>query len=94
MKVTVELLGLSRLAAGQKEVTLQVDDSATFRDIIRDLGRRYPKMIGNVIKPDGESLQRPNVLNQNAKRMIREEQMDEHPSDGDRIILMSISAGG
>jgi len=94
MRVTVELLGLSRLAAGQKEITLDLDENATFRDIVRALARRYPAMIGNVIQPDGETLQRPNTFNQNARRMIQEKHMDEHPCDGDRIILMSISAGG
>lgn len=94
MRVTVELLGLSRLAAGQKEVSLDLEDDATFRDVVRALACRYPKMVGNVIQPDGETLQRPNILNQNAKRMIQPEQMSDHPTDGDRVILMSISAGG
>jgi len=47
-----------------------------------------------VIQPDGETLQTPNILNLNARRMIQASQMDDSPSDGDRIILMSISAGG
>jgi hypothetical protein len=51
-------------------------------------------MIGNVIQPDGDTLQTPNIFNLNAKRMIQASQMDGSPSDGDRIILMSVSAGG
>ena len=94
MRVRVELLGLSRLAAGAKEITLDLEEDTTFRDIVRMLSTRYPKMIGNVIQPDGETLQSPNILNLNAKRMIQANQMDDSPSDGDRIILMSISAGG
>ena len=94
MRIHVELLGLSRLAAGAKEVALDLEEDTTFRDIVRMLGARYPKMIGNVIQPDGETLQTPNIFNLNAKRMIQASQMDGSPSDGDRIILMSISAGG
>ena len=94
MRVRVELLGLSRLAAGAKEITLGLEEGTTFRDIVRMLGTRYPEMIGNVIQPDGETLQTPNIFNLNAKRMIQTGQMDDSPSDGDRIILMSISAGG
>ena len=94
MRVRVELLGLSRLAAGAKEITLDLEEDATFRDIVRMLGTRYPEMIGNVIQPDGETLQVPNIFNLNAKKMIQAGQMDDSPSDGDRIILMSISAGG
>ena len=94
MRVKMELLGLSRIAAGAKEITLDLEQGATFRDIVRVLGTRYPAMIGNVIQPDGETLQAPNILNHNAKQMIQASQMDDSPSDGDRIILMSMSAGG
>jgi len=94
VRIHVELLGLSRLAAGAKEITLDLEEGTTFRDIVRLLGDRYPKMIGNVIQPDGETLQPPNIFNLNTKRMIQASRMDDSPSDGDRIILMSISAGG
>ena len=94
MRITVELLGLSRIAAGQKQITLDLPEDATFRDIVRGLGTRYPAMIGNVIQCDGGTLQRPNILNLNTKRMIQAGEMDDRPSDGDRVILMSISAGG
>lgn len=94
MRIHMDFLGLSRLAAGVKEIALDLEEGTTFRDIVRTLGTRYPKMIGNVIQPDGEMLQTPNIFNLNAKRMIQASQMDDSPSDGDRIILMSISAGG
>lgn len=94
MRVQVELLGVSRLVTGLKEITLDVEEGTTFRDIVRMLGTKYPAMIGDVIQPDGETLQAPNILNLNARRMIQASQMDESPNDGDRIILMSMSAGG
>jgi len=94
MRVHLEFLGLSRLAAGVREITLDLEEGTTFRDIVRMLSATYPGMIGNVIQPDGETLQVPNIFNHNAKRMIQASQMSESPSDGDRIILMSISAGG
>ncbi|MBN1978818.1 MAG: MoaD/ThiS family protein [Anaerolineae bacterium] len=94
MRVHLELFGLSRIAAGTKELLLELEEGTTFRDIVRLLSVKYPDMIGNVINPDGETLHPPNTFNLNAKRMIRPNQMDEFPSDGDRIVLMSISAGG
>ena len=94
MRVQMEFLGLSRFAAGAKGITLDLETGTTFRNIVRLLATRYPAMIGNVIQPDGETLQPPNVFNLNAKRMIQASQMGESPSDGDRNILMSISAGG
>jgi molybdopterin converting factor small subunit len=100
MHVRVEMLGLSRLVTGEREVSLELDDEATYRDLVRALSARYPALIGNVIQSDRESLQAPNIFNLNAKHMIQSKQManrlaDElQPSDSYRIILMSMSAGG
>ena len=94
MHVQLELFGLSRIAAGTKELSLELEEGTTFRDIVSLLSVKYPDMIGNVINPDGETLHPPNIFNLNAKRMIQPDQMDGRPEDGDRIILMSISAGG
>ncbi len=94
MRVPIEFFGLARVVTGQKEITLDVEEGATFRDIVRKLAVIYPGLVGNVIRPDGASLQHPNIFNVNARRMIRADQMDESPKDGDRIILMSMSAGG
>jgi molybdopterin converting factor small subunit len=94
MRIHVELFGLSRIAAGTKELSLELEENTTFREIVQLLSKRYPDMVGNVINPDGETLHPPNIFNLNAKRMIQPDQMDGRPEDGDRIILMSISAGG
>lgn len=94
MKIDLELFGVARLVARQKVICLEVAKGATFRDIVRALGARYPQMVGDVIRPDGESLQEPNIFNLNARSMIQQDQMDQCPSDGDRVILMSMSAGG
>jgi molybdopterin converting factor small subunit len=94
MRIHVELFGLSRIAAGTKELSLELEENTTFREIVQLLSKRSPDMVGNVINPDGETLHPPNIFNLNAKRMIQPDQMDGRPEDGDRIILMSISAGG
>jgi molybdopterin converting factor small subunit len=94
MQIQVELLGLSRLVTGKKELTLEIPEGTTFRDITRMLSDMYPALIGNVIQSDRESLQAPNIYNLNARRMIQTRQLGECPSEGDHIILMSMSAGG
>jgi molybdopterin converting factor small subunit len=90
----MEFLGVSRLVIGERTLSLDVEDGMTFRELVRLLGERYPGLIGDVIEPDGESLQAPNVFNLNARQMIQDDQMDAAPGDGDRIILMSMAAGG
>jgi molybdopterin converting factor small subunit len=94
MRVQVEFLGLSRMVTGEKEISLELEDGATFKDIVRVLGDKYPELVGNVIQSDKRSLQAPNIFNLGAKRMIQAHHMDTSPSDGDRVILMSMSAGG
>ena len=94
MRVQLEFLGLSRLATGLKATTMELEEGATFNDLVRLLAASYPDLIGNVIQSDGETLQPPNVFNLNTRQMIQEAQMNTSPKDGDLIILMSLSAGG
>jgi molybdopterin converting factor small subunit len=94
MQVRVEMLGLSRLVTGQREVTLDLTQEATYRDIVRALSEMYPALVGNVIQSDRQSLQAPNIFNLNARTMIQSKQMENSLNEGDRIILMSMSAGG
>ena len=94
VRIQVELLGLPRLIAGERKITLRLTKGATFRDAVRALGQRYPDMVGDVVQVDGETLQAPNILNLDGRRMIQPHQMAESLSDGDRIIVMSMSAGG
>jgi len=94
MQVNIELFGLPRIITGEKIITLSLQDDASFRDVVRALAQRHPEMMEDVIKIDGETLQSPNILNLNGRRMIQPHQMDENIRDGDKLVLMSMSAGG
>ncbi len=94
MQVLVEFTGIPRIVTGVKQVPLELQDGVTFREIVRLLGSQYPKMVGEVLHSDGETLQPSNMLNLNGRRMVQPAQMDDAPRDGDRLILMSILAGG
>jgi hypothetical protein len=59
------------------------------------LGTRYPGLVGQVIDPADRTLYASNLFNLNGKHMIRPDAMaGEGPHDGDRLILMSVLAGG
>ena len=94
MRVRVELLGLSRLVTGTREVSLDMPDESTYRDLVYALSEEYPGLVGNVIQADRRNLQAPNIFNLNARQMVQSRQMDDRLCEDDRIILMSISAGG
>ena len=44
MRVHLEFLGLSRLVAGVTEISLDLEEGTTFRDIVPKLGTTYPAM--------------------------------------------------
>ncbi|NLF01020.1 MAG: MoaD/ThiS family protein [Anaerolineales bacterium] len=93
MRVHVEFQGISRIAAGVKETTLEVAEGSTFRDVVRMVGEKYPALVGNVIQADGDAFE-ATLLDQTRKRIITAAQMDEAPQDGDRITFMSVLTGG
>lgn len=94
MQIHIEFLGLARLVTGEREISLDVEEGTTYRNLVRLLADKYPQMIGQVIRPDRATLQEPNIFNLNARRMIQAKHMDEALHGSDRIILMSMSAGG
>ena len=94
MKVTVEFLGVAGLAAGTREVTLELPEGTTFRQIVRQLSEQYPDLVGKVIAEDRETMFGSNILNRNGKTVIRDELLDTCPQDGDQLFIMAILAGG
>lgn len=94
MNVLVEFNGVARVVAGVRQLPLTLSEATTFRDLVRLLSVKFPTLIGQVIQPDGETFYPSNLFNINGKRMIRAAHMHESPQEGDRVILMSVLAGG
>ena len=94
MQIRLEFLGVARLVTGAREDSFDLQEGATYRELVGHLGRRYPALIGDVIQPSGDRLQGPNIFCSKHTRIIKPEQMDHPLQDGDQLILMSLSAGG
>jgi len=94
MPLTVEFLGLARILTHVSHHTLQLHNGRTYRQIIKALGEDFPELVGHVIAPGLESMHSSNMLCVNGTHMIQPGDMDRSPTEGDRIILMSILAGG
>jgi molybdopterin converting factor small subunit len=94
MELTIEFAGLSRVLTHLSSTSLTVEPGTTFRQIIAILSSIYPELIGEVIHTNLQTLQASNMLNVNGKHMVQPTEMEESPADGDRVILMSILAGG
>jgi molybdopterin converting factor small subunit len=94
MQIRLEFLGVARLVTSAKEDFFDLHEGASYRELVRHLGRRYPALIGDVIQPSGDRLQGPNIFCSKDTSIIRLEQMDQRLQDGEQLILMSLSAGG
>lgn len=94
MEVTVEFAGLARVLTREPRISLKLEDGTTFQEILRQVSEQYPQLVGDVIHPNLQTLKSSNMLNLNGKHMVQPSQMDQSPKHGDRLILMSILAGG
>ena len=94
MQIVIEFTGAAREIIHRKEITLNLDDQSTYKQVIRYLGNQFPQLIGLVIAQDGQTLLSSNMLVINGDLTTPAMIISEHPKDGDRLILMSLISGG
>jgi molybdopterin converting factor small subunit len=92
MRLTVEFLGLARRLAQTKESLVELEDQATFRDVLGHLASRFPSLSDSVIRRGTFDLVPSYMLNINGRRAVRD--LDAPAEDGQRILLMFLEAGG
>jgi len=92
MQLTVELFGLARRLSGKKEVTFQVSDEATLRDVVVILAKRFPAFLGPLVVPETYELVEPYFFNYDGRRVAKS--LEEKPKEGDRLLLFLLDAGG
>ncbi|MFP4395994.1 MAG: MoaD/ThiS family protein [Anaerolineales bacterium] len=94
MKVSVEFNGIFRILTKASHLSLELPPGTTFREIIKLLGERYPVLAGEVLDSEKGTLIASNALSLNGKCMVRLAELDDAPQEGDRLIFMSVLAGG
>ena len=94
IQVLIEFTGISRVLTGKMEFQLSLADDAVLVDVVRAIGSKFPSLVGEVIEKDGETLIPTNLFSVNGKQILNEKQMYYQPIDGDRLILLSLLAGG
>jgi len=93
-QVAVEFTGISRMLTGQSEMTIKIRQGTTFSEIVKLIGRKFPSMVGQIIDKDGSVFIATNLFSLNGQRIIQESEMNESPQEGDRLIILSLLAGG
>jgi hypothetical protein len=94
MNITVEFTGGGKAMTGTREVTLNLPDSATYRDVVRRLAQMYPGLVGAIIAADGNSLLSAMIFDRNGEESILPAMLDQSPRNDDRLILMFFIVGG
>ena len=94
MKVTVEFSGIASSLAGRHELTLTIPEGTSYRQIVRELAKRYPEMVNILIDPDGENFLSSVMFVINGDLANPVMLIDKMPHDGERIHLMSVITGG
>lgn len=93
-QVVIEFTGVSRMLTGQSEMKLKVRPGTAFSEIVKLLGKKFPSLVGQIIEKNGNDLIATNLFSLNGQRIIQESEMKESPNEGDRLILISLLAGG
>jgi len=94
MKIFVELNGLARSMVGQKMLEVNMEEEATYQDIIRFLAKKYPELIGLLIDRDGETFLSSNMFIINGDLRTPAMILSEHPQEAIKLVLMSLITGG
>ena len=92
MVLNVEFLGLARSLAQTKESLVNLDDQASFRDLLCHLASQFPALYGPVIELETFSLSPAFMLNVDGRRVVKD--LDAPAEDGQRILFMFMEAGG
>ena len=94
MQVNIEFTGISSVLTGQKGCSLSLNAGDTIREVVIELARLFPVMVGEVIEKDGKTLIPTNLFSLNGKKILHENDLQFQPQDGDKLILLSLLAGG
>jgi hypothetical protein len=92
--IEVEFTGVDRAITGLKTIQLTLEDQASYRDVIQELARRFPGMVGILIAPDLRSFLSANLFNRNGDEPILPGCMDDQPQNGDRLVIIYFMVGG
>ena len=94
IQIKVEFSGLSRILAGANDMQLSISNQETYTDVIRYVAEKYPALVGNVIEKSRSALFPSNIFSRDGKTVVRPEQMNDIPRNGETLILLSLLAGG
>lgn len=92
IRCVVELFGVARNVSEIQKVEIELEDRPNLRDVVAELRRVVPSLVGDVICPDEDKLTGFYAFNFNGRFYGDSE--DLKLKDGDCIGLLAIVDGG
>lgn len=94
IRLIVELTGIAKDIAGQKEIQIEMASDDTYHDVVSRLAELYPNLVNILIAPDKKNFLSSNLFIINDEMTEPVFIMDKNPRDGDRLTLLSVMTGG
>ncbi len=94
IQLTIELTGIAKDIAGQKELEMQISPQETYQNVVENLANLYPQLVDVLIAPDKKTFLSSNMFIINDEMAEPVFIMDKIPHDGDRLVLVSVMTGG
>jgi molybdopterin converting factor small subunit len=94
IQVFVEFSAISRVLTGKSEFSLTLKNGASISDVVSEIGKKFPILLGKIIEKDGKALIPTNVFSVNGQKIIHETDTAYQPDNGDKLILLSLLSGG
>lgn len=94
VNLTIELTGIARDIAGQKEIQMQLASHDTYHAVVENLAKLYPDLVNILISPDKKTFLSSNLFIINDEMNDPVFFMEKYPRDGDRLTLLSVMTGG
>lgn len=94
MKVTIELNGMPREIAGGCPLEVELPEGSTYEDVVAQLARLKPDLVGILIDRDGRTFLSSNMFIRNGDMTQPAMLMEEQPKDGDHLTIISPITGG
>lgn len=89
---TIELYGIPKEITTERKVEVGLEEGASLAGVIAALRRKIPSLDGTVFLRGEDRLSEFYAFNINGRFYIDDKDVRVHP--GDRIALLSLSAGG
>ena len=92
--ISIKLTGAIAQVVGEKVVTLELDDNATYAAMIQKLANLFPGLIGMIIDVDGKTMLSSNMFLVNGQDFVMHGMWNQTPNNGDSLLLVSPITGG